>query len=626
MQPIPIKIKKGQHLSEVLKNEDGINNIPRNAIIDKILPGLGATHMEINSEISQRNSIIIEPNVPVILGKAKKTKDVLAVWEKCTKVQVKKYLERTDIQYKKILTTPEGYVKKVRPTAIALLGEETFYNSYFCLFDESEKITQDVDYRKTISQPINDFLLFKNKAFVSATPLPISHPVIKDTFTTYKVKPLYDYKKHINLISTNNFGTTVLNKLLELKDSKCVCIFLNSTDGINRLVNSIPFVKKNYKIFCAKDSKKKLQELGFETTYENLDIPLAKYNFFTCRFFSALDIEIEEKPDILILTNLNYARHSMIDPFTESIQIYGRFRDTHCKGELPFNSLTHIYNCDERIETKTEEEINEEISEFEITHQGLIERLNNENLTEGRKKAIEKQLNKSEYAQLLDENGEINYFSVDNLNNEERVKSYYKYSDSLKDAYEATNHFIVNYEFKGSVMGEDDVFRAKEKSFKDKCKTILHFLDMAYNTKDTAEIDITKKYIKQLDEDNLIVDTYEILGKQFFEESKYKEAVIKKALSETRIEIKRLDEDVLKRIQSDFVIGEKYTTAQIIETLTKIYNLNGIDYNVKGTTLKHYFLTGTSNGKTIPKQFYIDWEKFKLPEQVKERIKNEMIL
>ncbi len=602
MKPIPIKIKKGKHLSEVLKNEDGINNIPRNAIIDKTSPGLGATHMEISSVISQRNSIIIEPNVPVILGKAKKFENVLAVWEKCTKAQIKRYLERNDIQFKKILTTPEGYVKKVKPTAIALLGEETFYNSYFCLFDESEKITQDVDYRKTISQPINDFLNFRDKAFVSATPLPISHPVIKDTFTTYKVEPQYDYKKHINLISTNNFDTIVFNKLLELKESKCVCIFLNSTDGINRLVNSIPSVKKNYKIFCAKDSKKKLQNLGFETTYENLNIPLAKYNFFTCRFFSALDIELEVKPDILILTNLNDARHSMIDPFTESIQIYGRFRDTHCKGEQPFNSLTHIYNWDERIEIKTEHEVSEEINEFEITHQNLIQRLKSENLTEGRKKAIERELNNSLFSQLLDENGNINYFSVDNLNNEERVKSYYKYSDSLKAAYEATNHFIVNYEFKGSVMGEDDVFRAKKQSFKDKCITVIHFLDMAYNTKDTAEIDITKKYIKQLDEDNLIVDTYEIFGKQFLEESKYKEAVIKKALNETRIEIKRLDEDVLKRIQSDFVIGEKYTTTQIIEILSKIYNLNGIDYKVKGTTLKHYFLTGTSNGKTIPKR------------------------
>lgn len=626
MKPTPVKIKKGQYLSEVLKDEKGINNIPRNAIIDKTLPGLGATHMELDREISQRNSIIIEPNVPVILGKEKKFKDTLAVWEDCKRPKIKKYLENADLQYKKILTTPEGYVSKVRPIAITLLGEETFYNTYFCLFDESEKITQDVDYRKTISQPITDFLRFKDKAFVSATPLPISHPVIKETFQTYKVLPQYEYKKNINLISTNNFGTEVEIKLTELKDSKCVCIFLNSTEGINRLVNSIPFVKKNYKIFCAKDSKKKLQELGFETTYENLDIPLAKYNFFTCRFFSALDIELEEKPDILILTNLNDARHSMIDPFTESIQIYGRFRDTHCKRELPFNSLTHIYNWDERIETKSEEEINEEISEFEITHRGFIERLSNENLTEGRKKAIEKQLNKSEYALLLDENGDINYFSVDNLNNEERVKGYYKYSYSLKEAYEATNHFIVNYEFKGSVMGEDDVFRIKKKSFKDKCKTIIHFLDMTYNIGNTTEIDTTKEYIKQLDEDNIILDTYEIFGKQFIIESDYKESIIKKAVNKAQIEVKRLDEDVVKRIISDFVKGERYTTTQIIEILTKIYNLNGIEYKVKGTTLGHYFLTGKSNGETIIKDFYIDWEKFDLPEPMKEKIRNEMIL
>ena len=45
---------------------------------------------------------------------------------------------------------------------------------------------------------------------------------------------------------------------------------------------------------------------------------------------------------------------------------------------------------------------------------------------------------------------------------------------------------------------------------------------------------------------------------------------IKKAIGKARIEIKRLNEDVLKRIQSDFVIGKPYTTTQIIEVLIKI--------------------------------------------------------
>ena len=47
------------------------------------------------------------------------------------------------------------------------------------------------------------------------------------------------------------------------------------------------------------------------------------------------------------------------------------------------------------------------------------------------------------YADLLDEQGNINYFSVDNLYNEERIKGYYKTKESLFNAYNATNHFNV---------------------------------------------------------------------------------------------------------------------------------------------------------------------------------------
>ena len=92
----------------------------------------------------------------------------------------------------------------------------------------------------------------------------------------------------------------------------------------------------DYKVFCSNQSVKKLKEREFDNVYEMLE-PLAKYNFFTCRFFSALDIKLKQKPDILILTDLNEAVYTMNDPFTEVIQIQGRIRNG-------FNSLTHISN------------------------------------------------------------------------------------------------------------------------------------------------------------------------------------------------------------------------------------------------------------------------------------------
>lgn len=144
-------IKKGEWLLDALKRI-GYDMIPTNTILDKTLTGLGATHSEIHSE---RNSIIIEPNVPVILGKLNNNDNLEAVYEKCTPYVIKKYLQM-DISFKKILTT-QKVLKKIREAAQSL-GID-IYKQYFCLFDECEKITQDIDYRRKITQPIYDFLI-----------------------------------------------------------------------------------------------------------------------------------------------------------------------------------------------------------------------------------------------------------------------------------------------------------------------------------------------------------------------------------------------------------------------------------------------------------------------------------
>lgn len=167
MKIIEAIIKKGEWLLDALKRI-GYDMIPTNTILDKTLTGLGATHSEIHSK---RNSIIIEPNVPVILGKLNGNEHLEAVYEKCEPYNIKKYLQM-DIPYKKIVCTPESF-KKIRKAAIEL--NINIYKDFFCLFDECEKVTQDIDYRSKISQPIYDFFQFEGKAFVSATPLPMSH-------------------------------------------------------------------------------------------------------------------------------------------------------------------------------------------------------------------------------------------------------------------------------------------------------------------------------------------------------------------------------------------------------------------------------------------------------------------
>lgn len=58
-------IYKNQWLSET---KMFLKGTPSNYIIFKLIPGLGATHGEILL-YSWRHSIVVEPNVPVIVGK-----------------------------------------------------------------------------------------------------------------------------------------------------------------------------------------------------------------------------------------------------------------------------------------------------------------------------------------------------------------------------------------------------------------------------------------------------------------------------------------------------------------------------------------------------------------------------
>ena len=401
-------IKKGEWLLDALKRI-GYDLIPTNTILDKTLTGLGATHSEIHSK---RNSIIIEPNVTVILGKLNNNENLEAVYEKCTPYNIKKYLQM-DIPYKKILCTPESF-HKIRKAAEEL--RINIYKEYFCLFDECEKVTQDIDYRRKIAQPIYDFFKFENKAFVSATPLPMTHKEFeRQKFQKIKIKPEYDYKKDLELIVTNSYYKRLKKVLDGMKDSKCVCIFFNVTDGINEIIENLGIT--DYKIFCSQKSVDKLMKKGISKAHSMIDYPLAKYNFFTCRFYSGLDIVLRKcKPDIIMLTDFSSANWTMIDPFTEAIQIQGRFRKNKKNDNVTYNSLTHISTINPEMRIRSKEELDIRIHQF-IDDYNILKERHDKEIDYIRKEAIFDDMKGLKYQELIDEKGEINSFSIDNLYN-----------------------------------------------------------------------------------------------------------------------------------------------------------------------------------------------------------------
>lgn len=587
----------------------GCDMIPTNTILNKTLTGLGATHSEIHSK---RNSIIIEPNVPVILGKLNDNENLEAVYEKCTPHTINKYLQM-DIPYKKIMTTPESF-KKIRKAAMEL--KINIYKEYFCLFDECEKLTQDIDYRRKISQPIYDFFKFEQKAFVSATPLEMSHPEFeRQGFQLIKIEPDYDYKKDLELIVTNSYYKRLRIVLDNLKDSKHICIFFNVTDGIGDLIDNLKVT--DYKVFCSQKSVEKLKKRGITNVYEQIEYPLAKYNFFTCRFYSALDIlNGKHKPDILILTDLRTAQWTMIDPFTEAIQIQGRFRKKG-KDDVTYNSLTHITTIDPDIHVQSREEIKNRIDQSIINY-GLLKKEHDETTDEFKRKAILKDMGNLEYQNLIDERGDINPFSIDNLYNEERVRAYYQSADALYRAYLATGFFNVTYNNVTECVGDDDIERLNNtKVAIEQRKQLVNLIARMEEWFNEGKIIFEEKQeflnlIKKQPEGNDILSAYNKIGKDAIVSAEYKKSLIDKKVKEydkAQAERLRFSPKVLNEIKAEFQLGIYLPKEDIKQRLQMIYHENGVDYKVTQDTIEDYY-NCTPSGSKQKASFKLKFFKF----------------
>ena len=577
---IPAILKKGQRLIDALKTI-GYKEIPSNVILDKTLTGIGATYQELHAK---RHSIIIEPTLPVIHDKAYGKDEILPVYENCKVPDVKRYLQRPEVKYKKVLTTPESFWK-VKNACEEL--KWNMYNTFFCLFDECERLTEDSDFRRKITMPMKDFFQFNSKAFVSATPLQVSDPRFEG-FQWIKIKPDFDYKKPLNLIVTNSYDYSVRQLLLgHLVNSSRVFIFLNTTNGIDKIVNTLG-IEGQSRIFCSEKSVKKLKKKGYTNVSSLYSEPIAKYNFLTCRFYSALDIILKVKPDIVMLTNLYEAEHSMIDPYTEAVQICGRFRK-EIDGST-FNSITHLTNVRNTLKVKTDEEIDIELEEKLKTYESLQARYN-ETTDATRKKAIIDDINRlglAEFATKLDDGLlEIDHFAIDNYYNNERVKRYYLSGNALREAYEGTNHFTVNYRNVFLAVGDSDRLELKElPTFMERCKLMVDKLNKLQADPDR---DFYINILKQEKDGELIIEAYEKLGVEVFANKKYQRADIKKELDKYNTELLRFSSIVVQEVKEAFPLNVPMPQEDIKNQLQDIYKRYGIDYKVKKNTIEDYY-------------------------------------
>lgn len=566
-------IRKGEYFADALQHA-GKTCIPTNCIINKLLPGLGATHCELTAP---RKSIIIEPNVPVIESKAKQHKHTLAVYKGVSTRQVADFLEANRTKHYKLLTTPEGFTKIKEAMQMTDIG---MYEECFILFDECEKLVQDVNYRDSIREPMNDFFRFRHKALISATPIIPEKDNRFDGFARVLIQPDYAYRQKLKLITTNN----VLETLQEVVEAKrgTVCIFCNSIDSIDSFYRLIPELS-NACTFCSEDGQYKLWK-GNRRKKSMMITELERYNFFTSRFYSAVDIFCPNPPHVILVSDLFGAAQSVIDPATEAIQIIGRFR-----GGV--NSVTHIASIRPDLECMSAPEIDHWIEgASRIYNEWKNQLARTTNI--GERTLLQEAIGENSYTPYLDDQGHPDPFLIANFYEKEQVKRLYTSADSLCDAYKQTGYFDFSHEEHLLPVSDNERMAIQHRLAKKKRAALIVWkLEEMDKMSRSTNKKVMKRYQRMIGNlicsaaDQYIYDCFCRFGAEFIREADYNENKLRTALNlSSEYSIKK-SAQMRAHIQRTFPIGTEVSIQEAKSMLKQVYKKMGLNTG-RGVTTK----------------------------------------
>lgn len=566
------------------KGEYLTGSIPVNAVIYKKITGIGATTLEIESH---RHSIIIEPNIPVIQVKQQTHANLCGIYEDVKTTDIVNYLQDDSIIYKKLMATPESFNKIKR--AFYMLDID-MYNDYFLLFDESHKLISDIDYRDTITLPMEDFWKFKRRSLISATMTNIdTYPIFKKhNFKRVTIQPTYKHSLKVNLYASNNVLQDVKQYLQTIPSEDKICFFINSVDIIIALINALK-INDESNVYCADKSINKLTNKGIRNVSTKVT-DLNKYNFYTSRFFSAVDIITEDKPHVCIVSDALRGHQTLIEPLLESRQIAGRLRNG-------ISSFTHIACIDERLKYRTSKEVWANLEEQKRAYDQL-NTFYNSATEEGVKQVMREALERVEISKYLEQDGSFNYFMTENLLDDEAIKS----------RYISFNDFVLSYSLDDEFFEIENQYSNIYPQDADKIKISIHnsrlqrkeIVDTFFSTElykgiQTEEQQAIYDELKKKDE--FIVEICENFDRNFIIEKRFNKQQLTLALIKKKTDEKLLSFPIIDAVLKSFQLEVAYTEEEIIATLNKVYTTLNVDRKAKATDIQDYF--ETSSRRTV---------------------------
>jgi len=384
------------------------------------------------------------------------------------------------------------------------------------------------------------------------------------------------------------------------------CIFFNSLDGIKELIDQLKLTN-DHRIFCSNEGVelfKPFEDYNYKAESQFDELLLKKYNFFTSSFFNGLDIKLDYKPDIIILTDYGYREHTLLDPYTDILQIIGRFRKKEDRSH-GYNKITHINNASKPTTPISEEEA---ISKFELSR-GFHELLTTLNHATGKdefKIFFDQALSTVKpYSNLLTADKQFSYFLYDKYLYHERVKNYYLNPSSLLTAYIKTRLFeIESNDRKDYEKGE--IIRLGSTSIRYSKETNKMVINTLVELEDFRLLDIYYEVQDKLSKFSpVFFDAYNRLGVEMIELLGYNKRKIENELRKLDIEEGKDSFPMIDLVYSNFFLNRKYTRDQIKQTLLKIYADFGLGANAMATDLERYFEFKSRDSKENGERVYI---------------------
>lgn len=511
---------------------------------------------------------------------------ILGVYNGTTNKQIGEYFNDQSKPFKKFLTTPESFERIVN---IGRRLGHNIYDEYFLLFDEGERMTKDVGFREKIVRPLKYLALFKNYAFISATAFVPSHPVLK-LMTRYSIIPTYPITKEIDLVCTNN-PYEALKDVISNSNKK-VFVFCSSLRVINRAITCAEIFPESA-VFC---SEQRLDDMPESLAYSDSMIDLGnfqKYNFLTSRFFAAVDIDLDEDCEIVILSDVKSVLYTAIDPRSDAVQIIGRFR---YKDRV--KKITVISNVNEDIDYMT----NDELDRYFATSEYLYNKIKLEvetNQDKIKKRVFEEYLKVVPFNRFLDEDGVISPFLMDNFKYDNFVVKNYQSFKSLKTAYATCkvpnsniSYFNVISSVKNYPKSSDTMdFPDNIRTYRDKMLFVIKVLDKLINPLKKVD-DIGEKYL-MLDKLKYhypeLFEAYNLLGGEELSQLYSKDEVLK-AIKDYKTTHTIMDISFTEDLYNTFIEGDLLEGKVIKEMLSALFEKHKIDHIYPTVNfLRNYF-------------------------------------